>query len=178
MRVGPFKYRAKVRIVAPECNPVLRSMRYRLVMVGKHARGYVQDGVRDYLDRIGRMAPVDEVVVPEAGQGGPEHQRSTEGARLLAVLRPDERVVALDERGELLASTEFARKLTHMQDTGVRQVAFVVGGAYGLDQAVRQRADLVLSLSPMTFPHQLVRLLFTEQLYRALMIMRGSGYHH
>jgi 23S rRNA (pseudouridine1915-N3)-methyltransferase len=153
-------------------------MRYRLVMVGKHERGYVQEGVRDYLGRIGRMASLDEVVVPEAGAGDPEHQRRTEGTRLLQALRPDEHVIALDEGGTMLDSAAFSRRLAHLRDTGVRQVAFVVGGAYGLDDAVRQRADLVLSLSAMTFPHQLVRLIFVEQLYRALMIMRGSGYHH
>ncbi|MDX9750662.1 MAG: 23S rRNA (pseudouridine(1915)-N(3))-methyltransferase RlmH [Flavobacteriales bacterium] len=153
-------------------------MRYRLVMVGKHARGHVQEGVREYVGRIVRMAPLDEVVVPEAGQGGPGHQRRAEGQRLLAALRPEERVIALDERGELMTSREFAGHLVRLQDTGVRQVAFVVGGAYGLDEPVRARADMLLSLSPMTFPHQLVRLLFVEQLYRALMIMRGSGYHH
>jgi 23S rRNA (pseudouridine1915-N3)-methyltransferase len=101
-----------------------------------------------------------------------------EGERILAALRPGERVVALDERGKLLDSRQFAAQLGTWRDQGSRQVAFVVGGAYGLDPSVRERADLVLSLSPMTFPHQLVRLLFAEQLYRATAILQGSPYHH
>jgi 23S rRNA (pseudouridine1915-N3)-methyltransferase len=87
-------------------------------------------------------------------------------------------VVVLDERGTTLTSTGLAERLGKWRDQGVRQVAFVVGGAYGLTDAVRQRADLVLSLSAMTFPHQLVRVLFAEQLYRAFSILRGTPYHH
>jgi 23S rRNA (pseudouridine1915-N3)-methyltransferase len=130
------------------------------------------------LGRVRRVWSVGEVVLPEAGRGDPAHQQRVEGERILAALRPGERVVALDERGKLLDSRQFAAQLGTWRDQGSRQVAFVVGGAYGLDPSVRERADLVLSLSPMTFPHQLVRLLFAEQLYRATAILQGSPYHH
>jgi 23S rRNA (pseudouridine1915-N3)-methyltransferase len=130
------------------------------------------------LGRVRRVWSVEEVVLPEAGRGDPAHQQRVEGERILAALRPVERVVALDERGKLLDSRQFAAQLGTWRDQGSRQVAFVVGGAYGLDPSVRERADLVLSLSPMTFPHQLVRLLFAEQLYRATAILQGSPYHH
>lgn len=147
-------------------------------MVGRTGRGPVAEIVADYLDRTRRMAPVEEVVVPEAGTGAPEFQRKKEGERLLEALRPGERVVALDEDGRTFTSPEFASKLAGWRDQGVRGVVFIIGGAYGLDGPVRERADLVLSLSAMTFPHQLVRALFAEQLYRAFMIMRGTPYHH
>ncbi|MBK9514139.1 MAG: 23S rRNA (pseudouridine(1915)-N(3))-methyltransferase RlmH [Flavobacteriales bacterium] len=115
---------------------------------------------------------------PRLGQGAPTYQQKLEGERLLSALKPGEKVVVLDERGMTMGSPEFAGLLGRWQDQGVRQVAFVVGGAYGLSDAVRQRADLVLSLSSMTFPHQLVRITLTEQVYRAFSILGGSGYHH
>ncbi|MFN6116058.1 MAG: 23S rRNA (pseudouridine(1915)-N(3))-methyltransferase RlmH [Flavobacteriales bacterium] len=153
-------------------------MKVRLVWVGRTERGYVPEGLEHYLGRVRRVWSVEEVVLPEAGRGDPAHQQRVEGERILAALRPGERVVALDERGKLLDSRQFAAQLGTWRDQGSRQVAFVVGGAYGLDPSVRERADLVLSLSPMTFPHQLVRLLFAEQLYRATAILQGSPYHH
>lgn len=153
-------------------------MKIRLLLVGRTERGPVQEAMRHYLERAGRMATVVEVVVPEAGTGEAAHQRRLEGQRLLAALEPGEKVVALDEAGKQLGSRAFAEQLGKWRDGSVRQVAFIVGGAYGLDDALRQRADLVLSLSAMTFPHQLVRLIFAEQLYRAFTIMAGSPYHH
>lgn len=153
-------------------------MRLRLILVGRTERGHVSEGLEHYLGRIRRMETVEEVVLPDAGKGDPAWQQRTESERILAALRPGEKVVVLDERGGLLSSPAFATRLGAWRDQGVREVAFVIGGAYGLTEAVRQRADLVLSLSPMVFPHQLVRVLFAEQLYRALSILKGTGYHH
>lgn len=153
-------------------------MRIRLLLVGRTERGHVADGLEHYLARVRRSVAVELVLLPEAGTGDAGRQPALEEPRILAALRPGERVVVLDERGEGLTSRQFAGRLGAWRDQGVRQVAFVVGGAYGLTDAVRQRADLVLSLSPMTFPHQLVRLLFAEQLYRAFTILEGRPYHH
>jgi 23S rRNA (pseudouridine1915-N3)-methyltransferase len=148
------------------------------LLVGRTERGYVAEGLQHYLDRIARMAEVEVAVIAETGQGEAAHRQRTEGERILAALRPGERLVALDERGALLTSPALAARLGAMRDQGIRQVAFVVGGAYGLSEAVRGRADLVLSLSPLTFPHQLVRVLFAEQLYRAFTILNRLPYHH
>ncbi|MFT3886301.1 MAG: 23S rRNA (pseudouridine(1915)-N(3))-methyltransferase RlmH [Flavobacteriales bacterium] len=153
-------------------------MRIRLVMVGRTERGHVSEGLEHYLERIRRMATFEAVVLPEAGKGDPDHQRRTEEPRILAALRPGERVVLLDERGTALTSPAFAQRLGAWRDQGVRDVAFVIGGAFGVTDAVRARADLVLALSAMTFPHQLVRVLFAEQLYRAFAILKGTPYHH
>lgn len=153
-------------------------MRIRLILVGRSERGHVADGLKHYLDRIRRMEGLDEVLIPDAGKGEPAWQQRTESERILAALRPGERVVVLDERGQLLTSPQFAQRIGTWRDQGVRDIAFVIGGAYGMTDALRQRADLVLSLSPMVFPHQLVRVLFAEQLYRALSILKGTGYHH
>jgi 23S rRNA (pseudouridine1915-N3)-methyltransferase len=153
-------------------------MRIRLILVGRSERGHIADGLKHYLDRIRRMEGLEEVLIPDAGKGAPAWQQRTESEHILAALRPGERVVALDERGQLLSSPQFAQRIGAWRDQGVRDIAFVIGGAYGMTEALRQRADLVLSLSPMVFPHQLVRVLFAEQLYRALSILKGTGYHH
>lgn len=153
-------------------------MKVRIVLVGRTERGFVAEGQAHYLERVQRQAPVEVVVLPEAGKGDADYQRRVEGERILAALKPGERVVVLDERGRHLPSQAFAAQLGGWRDQGVRQVAFVIGGAYGMTDEVRARADLLLSLSAMTFPHQLVRVLFAEQLYRAFSILQGTGYHH
>ncbi|MCO5274558.1 MAG: 23S rRNA (pseudouridine(1915)-N(3))-methyltransferase RlmH [Flavobacteriales bacterium] len=153
-------------------------MNFRLIVVGRTERGWVADGLGHYLARIRHMAKLEEVVLPEAGRGEPAWQQRTESERILAALKPGEKVVVLDERGKQLTSPGFAQRLGTWRDQGARELAFVIGGAYGMTEAVRERADLVLSLSPMVFPHQLVRVLFAEQLYRALSILKGTGYHH
>lgn len=153
-------------------------MRTKLVMVGRTERGFVTDGVGHYLDRVGHWTTVTQTIVPASSNARPEVQRKEEEAGLLKVLPAEGRVVVLDETGKQMDSLSFAGRLGSWRDQGVREVTFVIGGAYGLTPAVRERADLVLSLSAMTFPHQLVRLLFAEQLYRAWSILHGSRYHH
>ncbi len=147
-------------------------------MIGKTDKGFVADGLALYTGRIAKMAAIDQVVIPEAGRGDPAYQQRTESERVLAAIKPGEKIVLLDELGEQLGSTAFADRLQAWKDQGVRQIAFVIGGAYGHSDPLREKADMILSLSRMTFPHQLVRVLFAEQLYRAHMIMGGRPYHH
>jgi 23S rRNA (pseudouridine1915-N3)-methyltransferase len=153
-------------------------MKVRLIVVGRTERGFVAEGVEHYVKRLERTIDLELVVLPDAGRGEVTYQQRTESERILAALRPGERVVVLDERGSTLTSPAFAAQIGAWRDQGVRQVAFVIGGAHGMTDAVRERADLVLSLSAMVFPHQLVRILFVEQLYRAFSILKGTGYHH
>ena len=147
-------------------------------MVGRTERGFVGEGVAHYLERAGHWTKVEQTVVPASGSKDPRLQRKEEEQALLKALPAVGKVVALDETGERLDSAAFARKLGAWRDQGTREVTFIIGGAFGLTDPVRERADLVLSLSPMTFPHQLVRLLFAEQLYRAWSLVHGTGYHH
>ena len=153
-------------------------MHLRLLLVGRTERGHVADGLAHYTERIARATTFATVVLPEAGKGDPLFKCKWEGERILSALQPGELFVALDERGKSLGSPAFAAQLGKWRDGGRQRIAFVIGGAYGLSDPVRDRADLLLSLSPMTFPHQLVRVLFAEQLYRALAILKGSPYHH
>ena len=149
-----------------------------MLMVGRTERGFVADGLAHYLGRIGHWSAVTEVVVPKGGAATADAQRTEEERALLTAIPSPGRVVVLDETGQGMDSRAFAGRLGAWRDQGTRELTFVIGGAHGLTDAVRARADLVLSLSPMTFPHQLVRVLFAEQLYRALSILHRSGYHH
>ena len=153
-------------------------MRTKLLMVGKTERGFVADGLMHYLERVRHWGPVEEVVVAKGDRATPQEQRVEEERNLLKAIPAGARLVVLDETGRTLDSRSFAKKLGDWRDQGAREVCFVIGGAYGLTDAVRERADLLLSLSPMTFPHQLVRVLFAEQLYRAHSILNRTGYHH
>ncbi|HPR10685.1 MAG TPA: 23S rRNA (pseudouridine(1915)-N(3))-methyltransferase RlmH, partial [Candidatus Saccharibacteria bacterium] len=104
--------------------------------------------------------------------------RKQESQKLLQIVKPSDMVWLLDERGEQISSPALAAKLNVMQLHAVRNIAIIIGGAYGVDDTVRSRASWVWSLSSLVFPHQLVRLLLVEQLYRATQINKGTGYHH
>jgi 23S rRNA (pseudouridine1915-N3)-methyltransferase len=147
-------------------------------MIGRSEKGFVSEGLEHYMGRVSRKEQVEQLILPEAGKGDPAYQQRVEGERVLAAMRPGEKLVLLDEQGRQFTSPAFAGQLGKWRDQGVRSVAFVIGGAYGHSDPLRAKADMILSLSIMTFPHQLVRVLFAEQLYRAYAIMEGSPYHH
>jgi 23S rRNA (pseudouridine1915-N3)-methyltransferase len=135
--------------------------------------------VADYLarfDKAGRalsLGPCTEVEIDER-----KAQASAEQGALLDRAVPDGAYrVALDERGQQLTSPQFARLLAQMRDAGARDCAFLIGGADGLDASLRERADTVLSFSPMVWPHMLARVMLAEQIYRAATILAGSPYH-
>ncbi len=152
-------------------------MRLRLLAVGKDRSGLYAPAVAEYARRIARCVRFEVVVVPEARRAaGTPRAREEEGDALLARLDERERLVALDERGAELSSADLARRLGAWL-AGGRDVAFAVGGADGLSEAVRARADEVIALSRMTLAHRLARLVLCEQLYRAFTILRGEPYH-
>jgi len=153
-------------------------MRTRLILVGKTERGFVADGTAHYLERVRHWTSVEETVVSKSDRTAAQEQRMEEERNILKAIPVGARLVVLDETGKTLDSRSFAKKLGDWRDQGARETCFVIGGAYGLTDAVRSKADLLLSLSPMTFPHQLVRVLFAEQLYRAYSILHRTGYHH
>ena len=130
-----------------------------------------------YAERVRRHAELDLVELPTAkGALPPADARRREGEALLAKLKPESWLVALDERGTLLDSLELARLVATARDAG-RELVFAIGGDEGLDTPVRERAWKVLALSRMTLPHRLARLVLMEQLYRAFSLLRGEPYH-
>lgn len=148
------------------------------MLVGKPAGGGLTEAYKEMVSRMRRPWVVRERIIPSAGQGGPDHKRRVEEERILRAIQAGAPIVVLDEGGRTMTSSAFANDLGRWRDQGTRRIVFVVGGAFGLTDTVRERADLLLSFGPMTFPHQLVRLMLAEQLYRAQEILRGSAYHH
>ena len=155
-------------------------MKTLLILVGKTNGKLFAAGIDDYVGRINHYMPMDIVTIPELKSTKSltqEQQKETEGRLILNQLQPSDTVVLLDEHGKELRSVEFARWLEHKRQTS-RRLVFVIGGPYGFSQQVYSRANEQLSLSRMTFSHQMVRLIFAEQLYRACTIIQGEPYHH
>ena len=153
-------------------------MRLVVAAVGKPRDRHLAAAIGDYETRAARYWPLVAAEVREASGKGisPAETRRREGERLLERVPDGALVVCCDERGDRLASTEFAALLVEARDRA-RDVAFVIGGAYGLDEAVRRAATRSLQLAPWTLPHELARLVLAEQLYRAGTIARGEPYH-
>lgn len=155
-------------------------MKTTLLLVGKTASRLYAEGIDDYANRINHYIPFRIKVIPELKNSkslSEEQQKEKEGELILKNIEDKAFVVLLDEHGKEMRSMEFAAWLDNKQQT-VRNLTFVVGGPYGFSKAVYDRADGKISLSRMTFSHQMVRLVFTEQIYRACTIIRNEPYHH
>lgn len=151
-------------------------MKIRFLWVGKTDDREYARGIERYRARLEPWAKVEERVVrAESDRGDAAAER--EARRVLAEIDARDRVVALDEKGKLMSTAAFAEFLGAHRDRDARRLVFVVGGASGLSPSVIARADELLSLSPMTFPHQVARLLLIEQVYRALSVWAGLRYH-
>ncbi len=154
-------------------------MKVRILSIGADRSGLFEPAIAEYVKRSRRYAPIELVELPPSRKGGsdPLRAREEEGQALLAKVRSGELVVALDERGELLDSVGFSRQLVQEAMNRGRDLVFLIGGAEGHAEAVRARADRILSLSGMTLAHRLARLVLAEQVYRAFTIARGEPYH-
>ena len=156
-------------------------MHLTLLTVGKTDIPWVREGLETYVSRLGHYVPFSLKEIPElkgVSALSRDQIRNKEGGLVLAQLRPADEVILLDERGREFRSVEFADWLNRRMAASGRDLVFVVGGAYGFSDAVYARADGKISLSKMTWSHQLVRTIFAEQLYRAFTILRGEPYHH
>ena len=155
-------------------------MKTELLLVGKTVNKHFIAGINDYVERTNHYMPFNITVIPELKNTKAlteEQQKEREGDLILQKLQSSDTVVLLDEHGKELRSIEFANWLQRKQNT-TRRLVFIIGGPYGFSNAVYERANEKLSLSKMTFSHQMVRLIFCEQIYRACTIIRGEPYHH
>jgi 23S rRNA (pseudouridine1915-N3)-methyltransferase len=150
-------------------------MRLTLAAVGRARKGPLKSLYEDYVGRLSWRLELREV--EEKRKLSPAELKAREGELLLAAAPKAAKLVALDAGGRSLDSLEFAKLLGHWRDAGRAEVAFVIGGAEGLDEAVLTRADVVLSLGAMTWPHMLVRVMLAEQIFRAQSILSGHPYH-
>lgn len=152
-----------------------------LITVGKTDVSWVREGLEVYTSRLAHYVPFKVVEIPELKKVSALSQaqiKEREGELILRQLGPQDRLVLLDEHGKQYRSVEWAAWLEKTLAGGARNLVFVIGGAYGFSEAVYDRAQEKLSLSAMTFSHQMVRTIFAEQLYRAFTILKGEPYHH
>lgn len=158
-------------------------MKITIAAVGKIKERYLEEAISEYSKRLGRYCRLEVVQVADektpdgAGKQLEEQIKEKEGKRLLAKIRPDAYVIALAVQGQMLDSVELARKLEGLGVGGVSHVVFVIGGSLGLSEEVLARADDQLSFSKMTFPHQLMRVILLEQIYRSYRIIGNEPYH-
>lgn len=155
-------------------------MKTELILVGRTQSRLMEEGMTDYARRVAHYMPFNVEVIPELKNTramSHDEQKQREGELILRRIGTADHVVLFDEHGRQYRSVDFARWLQKKQAAG-QKLALVVGGPYGFSEAVRKRADEAVSLSPMTFSHQMVRLIIAEQLYRACTIIKGEPYHH
>ena len=156
-------------------------MNIKLIVVSKTDVPYVQSGIDEYVERLKHYCPFELVVIPalkNMGKASPEEVKEQEGKLILKQIEKADQAVLLDEHGREYSSVEFADALQRWMNGGTRTLAFVIGGAYGFSKEVYDAVPQRISLSRMTFNHQMVRLFFVEQLYRAHTILRHEKYHN
>ncbi|MES5136110.1 23S rRNA (pseudouridine(1915)-N(3))-methyltransferase RlmH [Prevotella amnii] len=155
-------------------------MKTILIVVGKTGNKIFQTGIDDYTNRIGHYMPFSIITIPELKNTKNltiDLQKKKEGELILKEIQPTDTIILLDEKGKELRSTEYAKWLKQKQSIS-RRLIFIIGGPYGFSKEIYERANEKISLSKMTFSHQMVRLIFVEQLYRACTILKGEPYHH
>lgn len=156
-------------------------MKISLFVVGKTNHSYLSPGIDDYTKRINHYIPFNIQYIADAKNTkslSQSQQKQAEGQNLLNAFDKSDYVVLLDERGQEFTSKDFSSFIEKKMQTVAKRLVFVVGGPYGFSDDVYQRANEKISLSKMTFPHDLIRLVFTEQLYRSFTIMNNEPYHH
>lgn len=156
-------------------------MKIQLWSVGKAHESYVKAGVEDFTKRITKYYPVEWKIISPAKQSANSIERDikkVEAQTILNGLQSDDYLVLLDERGKQLSSPQVADFIEKRANSSVKQVIFLIGGAFGVDDQVKERANYTWALSELVFPHQLVRLILAEQIYRACTIIRNEKYHH
>jgi len=151
------------------------------ISVGRMKKSFLDGAVAEYIKRIKRYCPVEEIDVKEESAAAKTPKAAIlqrEGERILKKIRPGDHVVALSDRGPAMTSKALSGFISGLQDAGVKRLCFVTGGPWGLDKGVLDASSAHLSLSRMTLPHDMARLVLAEQVYRAFTIMRGEPYSH
>lgn len=155
-------------------------MKLTIIHTGKTKFTYIEDVCDDYYNRIRKYLPINETITPEIKNSANlpvDLLKKKEGDQLLKIITPSDYLILFDEKGDQYTSSSFANRLEKLFMTG-KPVFFATGGAFGFSDEVYKRSNEKISLSGMTFPHQLVRVLVAEQIYRAMTILKGEKYHH
>ena len=156
-------------------------MKIELTVIGKTSIGYLKQGIDEYIKRLKHYVPFEIKYIDDIKNTkniSEDQQKRTEGAKILSLLDKSDFVVLLDEHGKEYTSVQYSSYIQKRMLSGAKKVVFVIGGPYGFSQEVYDRANDKISFSKMTFNHEMIRLIFTEQLYRAYTIINHEPYHH
>lgn len=156
-------------------------MKIKWIQVGKTTENYLLEGINEYLKRLQHYTTLELITIPDLKSRAnlaKEVIKFQEGQLILKHILPTDFVVLLDENGKNYTSVQFSEWLNQQQLIGLKNIVFIIGGAYGFDEQVYKKSNFKISLSLMTFSHQMVRLFFLEQLYRAFTIIKNEKYHH
>ncbi|MGZ3898806.1 MAG: 23S rRNA (pseudouridine(1915)-N(3))-methyltransferase RlmH [Bacteroidia bacterium] len=156
-------------------------MKVVLLQVDKTQDSYLVEGIENYTKRLGNYADfkITTISVPKGVRQRSHNEQKLEEAKLiLSEISTEDQLVLLDENGKEFNSVDFSKFIAQKQNSSIKRVVFLIGGPFGFDESVYKRANFKLALSQMTFSHQMVRLFFVEQLYRAFTILKGEKYHH
>ncbi|MBP1616802.1 MAG: hypothetical protein H6Q14_629 [Bacteroidetes bacterium] len=156
-------------------------MKIALLVIGKTDKAYFVEAIKEYADRLQHYIPFELIVIPDVKNVkniSEQQQKEKEGETILRNVQLGDELVLLDERGKEFTSLRFADYIARKMQTVPKRLVFVIGGPYGFSEEVYKKAKGSVTLSRMTFSHQMVRLVFAEQLYRAMTILRGEPYHH
>ncbi len=155
-------------------------MKITILCIGKTNTAYLKEGITIYLDRLKHYARLEYRELPDVNSKGltPDQLKQKEGELLFKTLKLEDHVLLLDERGEEFSSRKFASFIQKKLNTGAKSLVLIIGGAFGFSEEIYARANGKISLSQMTFSHEMIRLLLVEQTYRAFTILKGESYHH
>ncbi len=156
-------------------------MKILLLIIGNTDKKYMKEGIDDYVKRLTFYLPFEIKVIPDLKNRSTlseDLQMEKEGLLILNQVLPGDFLILLDERGTEFTSLEFSKWIEKKMIAGIRQLVFVIGGPYGFSKMVYQRSDFKIAMSQLTFSHQMVRMIFVEQVYRAMTIIRNEPYHH
>lgn len=156
-------------------------MKIKLIYTGKTGKSFLIEGEKEYLSRLKHYIKVDVIELPDikkAHKLSEEEVKKKEAEQVLSKLEAQDQIVLLDDKGKQFSSVEFSKFLQKKMNSGIHSLCFIIGGPYGFDQKIYDLPHTKLSLSKMTFSHQMIRILFLEQVYRGLTILKGEPYHH
>lgn len=156
-------------------------MKIKIIAVGKTHKKFLVEGEQEYAKRLNRYIKFEQIEIPDiknAKNKTFEQIKQEEGKLILSKVEPGGQLILLDEKGKEFSSRSFSKWIQQQMNAGPKHITFVIGGPYGFSDEVYQKANMKLSLSQMTFSHQMIRMLFLEQVYRAFTILKGEPYHH
>jgi 23S rRNA (pseudouridine1915-N3)-methyltransferase len=156
-------------------------MKVTLLVIGKTDKEYLREGIDIYVKRLFHYIPFEIKIIPDLKRNknlSHEQQKVREGEQMLDQVQSADHLILLDENGSEFSSVNFSEWMEKKMVAGAKHIVFAIGGPYGFSQSIHQRANCKISLSKMTFSHQMVRVIFVEQLYRAMTIIKGEPYHH